>query len=219
MKKISINTLCIILIAILATNVLSVCWASADAFMAGWNSGLNPEEESQIEVTTPFKMKVIREGRSRFAPTDTIYLEDGRVYPAMVDRATVLLPSHDVPLAAEIVNAVTVLASFVLLILLIIQFVKFILNINREQIFESKNVRHLRRFGIYLLAIACLQCFTGLYNDYILARLNLTDSTGLALADAWTIPWSDFLIGCLALLMAQIWARGIKMRELQDLTI
>ena len=219
MKKISINTLCIIIIAILATNVLTVCWDSADAFMAGWNSGMTAEEDSHIEFSTPFRMKVIREGSSRFSPTDTIYLDDGRVYAAMVDRATVLLPSHDVPLAAEVVNAIAILASFVLLILLIIQFVKFIININRGQIFEFKNIRHLRRFGIYLLAIAFLQCFVGLYNDYILSRLNLTDDTGLALADAWTMPWSDFLFGCLALLMAQIWTRGLKMRELQDLTI
>ncbi|MDE7159527.1 MAG: DUF2975 domain-containing protein [Muribaculaceae bacterium] len=220
MKKISINTLCIIIIAILATNVLTVCWGSANAFMAGLNAGFNSGSDgAYIESVTPFKVKVVREGNSLFAPTDTIYLDDGRTFPAMVDRATVLLPTHSVPLAAEIVNAVAVVAIFVLLVMLIIQFVKFIVNINKGHIFEYKNIRHLRRFGIYLLAIACLQCFAGLYNDYILFRMNLSDATGLALADAWTVPWSDFLFGCLALLMAQIWTRGLKMRELQDLTI
>lgn len=215
MKRLSINSLCIIIIAILATNVLTVCWGGADALMAGFKAADDPA----VEQMTPFNIKVVRAGDSRFAPTDTIYLDDGRVYSAMVDRATVLLPSHEIPLATEIVNAVCIVTSFVLLILLIIQFIKFIVNINKGHIFEYENIRHLRRFGIYLLVIACIQCFMGLYNDYTLSQLNLTDKTGLALTDAWSIPWSDFLFGSLALLMAQIWTRGLKMRELQDLTI
>ena len=35
----------------------------------------------------------------------------------------------------------------------------------------------------------------------------------------WTLPWSVLIIGLISLLMAEIWARGLQMREEQELTI
>lgn len=213
MKKTSINTLCVIIILILASNVLTALWTGFHAFLSGYNAPLDTEE-----VLTPVRVAMNHYRTASIAPSDTVYLDGGHTYSAMVDRATIMLPDHSFWIGAQIVDSVCIVAIIVLLVLLIIQFVKFIVNINKGLIFEFVNIRHLRRFGVYLLVIAALQCLMGLTNDYAISRLGLT-SCGVALTSAWTLPWSDMLFGCLALLMAQIWTRGLRMREEQELTI
>lgn len=213
MKKTSINALCVIIILILASNVLTTLWTGVQAFVSGYNAP-NPSGE----LLTPVRVAMNHYRTASIAPSDTVYLDGGKTYAAMVDRATLMMPDHSFWIGAQIIDSVCIVAVIVLLVLLIIQFVKFIVNINRGLIFEYVNIRHLRRFGVYLLAISAVQCIMGLANDYAISRLGLS-SCGVALVSAWTLPWSDMLFGCLALLMAQIWTRGLRMREEQELTI
>lgn len=214
MKKISINALCIIIIAILATNILTTIWSGTMAFLDGWKAADN----KFVEQSIPLNIQVPRSPDMRFVPTDTATLDGDKVFPAIVKRATIFVPSHESPSQLRIFNSICMLGQLVLLMMLIAQFIKFIVNINKGLIFEYVNVVHLRRFGIYLILIALLQCAIGLCDDYSVRLMGLTND-GLPVTSGWSMPWTDFLFGCLALLMAQIWTRGLRMREEQDLTI
>ncbi len=213
MKRTSINVLCVVIILILASNVLTTLWTGIQAFIAGWNAPIVAET-----TLMPVRVALHHYHSAPIAPGDTVYLDHDQVFPAMVDRATLMMPDHSVPLGVQIVDCVGILVILTLLVLLVIQFLKFIVNINRGLIFEYANIRHLRRFGIYLIGISLMQCVMGLSNDYAISLLGLS-SYGVPLTSAWTLPWSDMLFGCLALLMAQVWTRGLRMREEQELTI
>ncbi len=54
--------------------------------------------------------------------------------------------------------------------------------------------------------------------DYMFSQLGFT-IPGYQLSTFWTIPWGSLLMGLLAMLMAQIWSRGLEMKEEQELTI
>ncbi len=107
---------------------------------------------------------------------------------------------------------------FIAFILLMIDFVKFIININKGKIFDKRNISYLNRFGLYLIAIAFLDCIDGFVKEYYFNLVGLT-MNGYEITSDWEIPWATFLLGLLALLLARVWKVGMNIKEEQQLTI
>lgn len=99
-----------------------------------------------------------------------------------------------------------------------IEFIKFIININKGYIFDNKNVKRLKRFSYYLISISVLKCVAGVIEDCLFSQLGL-EMDGYSISSYWLLPWGTLLLGLLSLLMAQVWSRGIEMKEEQELTI
>ena len=133
-------------------------------------------------------------------------------------RGTVTVPKKDI--VSDYSWAVNILYAccLVLYVLLLIQFIRFIVNINRGNIFDNKNVTRLRRFAFYLISISVIKCLGGLIEDCMLAKMNL-NLDGYELSTYWEMPWDTMLLGLLALLMAQVWSYGLQLKEEQSLTI
>ena len=89
-----------------------------------------------------------------------------------------------------------------------VSFIRFILNVNRDKVFIWENVRLLRWTGWgFLIAILCMSVhdlivhipLEKIYNDYA--------------------PMSDLTFGVFCLIVAEVFAIGLKLKEEQDLTI
>ncbi|MBR1934170.1 MAG: DUF2975 domain-containing protein [Prevotella sp.] len=88
----------------------------------------------------------------------------------------------------------------------IICIVRFILNVNRDEVFTQKNVSLLRWFGIDMI-VAMASC--------MLMNLAANFSAG----DEWTNMIEGMIGGIFALIMAEAFCIGIKLQEEQNLTI
>lgn len=109
------------------------------------------------------------------------------------------------------------LSSLVAMLMGFIHFVKLIRNINRSQIFEWSNVRHLKRLGIAFLIIFFINLIFGYLNyTSILEQVTIR---GYKIDWSNTIQTTNLVIGLAALLIAEIFAIGLRLKEEQELTI
>jgi len=94
---------------------------------------------------------------------------------------------------------VVALLTLAVLAMCFITLVKFILNVNRNQVFTNKNVSLLRKYGVY--AIVCGLCF-----------IIMTSFMGILERAAEDCV--DFITqGLFALLMGEVFSIGIKLKE------
>ena len=229
MKKTSINILCILIILLITGSILTPVLYFSKFFYAGFKSGIeqtddtdngaagddNTYDPSEFNIADIYFEPDIS---TIISSNDSLVFENGEQYQTIISRATLMIPKDDWMSSYSWVVDVLYLACLVLYVQLLIQFIRFIININRGNIFVMKNVTRLRRFAWYLISISVLKCIAGTIEDYTLSALNLK-ITGYTMSAYWEMPWGTMLLGLLALLMAQIWSLGMQMKEEQELTI
>lgn len=99
----------------------------------------------------------------------------------------------------------------------IVQFVKMIRNIHRNIIFDWANVKRLRRLGFSLILCFCCSLVTFAINNHLVSQVISLKDCDFSIAFQFSDP--TLLIGFTALLFAEIFAIGLKMKEENDLTI
>lgn len=220
MNRISINLLCIIFITVLAASLLVPGLAFTTAFITGVNDGIGKAPNGDVIAPPTVPVEVIMDSGMKYAAlqNDTITTDDGQELVMRVRRASLQIPEHKYSLASMLTVAISYLCVAGIFIFLIIQLIKFATKINRGIIFDRRNAAHLNKIGIALLLIAVLEIIPGICEDYVVSSLNATIQ-GMGLTSYWTIPWSEFLLGIMALMMGRIWIKGIRLKEDQELTI
>ena len=99
----------------------------------------------------------------------------------------------------------------------VVLFIRLIVSINKSDIFNWKNVRRLRRLGVLLII--------GFVCTFLLAFLSFHNVekvfsvTGYSLSMADMVHITSLVLGISALIVAEVFAIGLKMKEEQDLTI
>lgn len=99
----------------------------------------------------------------------------------------------------------------------IVQFVKMIRNIHRNIIFDWANVKRLRRLGLSLILCFCCSLVTFAINNHLVSQVISLKDCDFSIAFQFSDP--TLLIGFTALLFAEIFAIGLKMKKENDLTI
>ena len=111
-------------------------------------------------------------------------------------------------------------SSFILIIFgikAVLQFIKFIRNINRSDIFCWANVKLLRKLGTSLLITFAATLTSTYMHTWQLSQVLKIPGYSYN----WLNPFShsSLLLGVLAFVIAEVFAIGLKMKEEQDLTI
>ena len=83
-----------------------------------------------------------------------------------------------------------------------VYFIKFILNVNRNQVFTDKNISLLRKYGVCALLIGVCVII-----------LSISIITGNSFADALSDGISALGEGFFALLMGEVFGIGLKLKE------
>ena len=99
----------------------------------------------------------------------------------------------------------------------IVLFIKWVVAVNRSDIFTWHNVRRLRRMGVLML----VSCAATWLVEYLTVHSveQVFTLPGYELSLAGTVPLSVLLLGLCSLIVAEVFAIGLRMKEEQDLTI
>ena len=223
MKK-QLNLLCAIVLLALGWSVIETGYY----MMVGARMGAKAEAEAEErgeKLEMPEKLQEFRhatyisllspalhgEGKELF--TDSVYNKtSGRYVPA--SYATMIVSvEKSVPWGKGLLAMVEFAAAVWALVL----FIRLVVSINRSDIFSWRNVRRLRRLGILLLVVfGCNWLGSWLELQAVREVLSVPnydlilpdDSRGVAL-----------LLGLCSLIVAEVFAIGLRMKEEQDLTI
>lgn len=223
MKK-SINIICVMIICVVIASVIIPTYQFGYYFGAGFNAGWESVEEgttdnSVLQKNTPLTISFAPNiDKYTNAPDTIIDISNGNVLPFTVTQGSLFIPDNNIHQWYTIINTICELAIILLAIIILIKFIKFIVNINKDKIFEDRNIKLLRHLGLLLLCLAMSQITSGICSEIIINNLPY-DFTGYKYSAYWQLPWGNMMLGLTSLLMAQIWARGIQMKKEQELTI
>lgn len=218
-----LNILCLIVILVLSYSVLHVGYY----FFIGVKLGVETVTENKEDVSKVHKVinmqyinlipkSLSMQGNSDMF-VDSVYNEKSQTYvPAAYSSMAIsieTLPSVGRTISSWLFPPL----QLVLYVWAIVLFIRLVISINKSDIFNWRNVRRLRRIGgILIIAFCC----TG-----ITAYLNLRSIEEVFSLRGYELSLSDMLdttilvVGLCSLIVGEIFAIGLRMKEEQDLTI
>jgi hypothetical protein len=214
MKK-KLNLICGLILVVLAVQVLM----HFGLFALGVKRGLEYSEHEipQMERAIPQMQSLHLLPNDLFAPTDTVTnLVSGERIPISYFEVYTICDTH-MGLGAFLLQ--TLLAGLIVAgyVLALVALIRFVVRINRSEIFVWRNVKLLRRLGVYL-CVSFIAFVGSAYMDCYAV------SQSIAL-EGYDINWwvglenTNLLLGLAALLIAEVFAIGLRLREEQELTI
>lgn len=211
MKK-KLNILCALVFAVLllslSENIYSMVWGVIE----GGKIGL----ESKTGEITPLHPLIVFPDNLSNTPDSIFNKMSGEQVPIWHVQSLVTIDTS----TSIWLSIVVSLLSLILIIFgikAVLQFIKFIRNINRSDIFCWANVKLLRRLGTYLLIT-----FAATLGSTYIHTWQLSQALAIpGYSYNWLNPFSrsSLLLGVVAFVIAEVFAIGLKMKEEQDLTI
>lgn len=226
-----LNILCVIVMLVLGYSVIE------SAYYMGMGIGLGAKTgwEAAKEMKSPGKLEQ-HDGYRELANLKFITLIPhslgGNVHELLCDSVYNTKTGEYVPVAhasmavsmktqegllSVVLSGLLSLVHLVAVVWSVVLFVKIIVAINRSDIFNWRNVRRLRRLGVLLAIGFGSSLLTGYMELWHLREVFALQHYDLALSD--TVNITTFVISFTALIVAEIFAIGLKMKEEQDLTI
>ncbi|TWV14092.1 DUF2975 domain-containing protein [Bacteroidaceae bacterium HV4-6-C5C] len=218
MKK-KLNILCFIVMLVLSYSVLEAVYYMGIGFKSGVELGMSTKMNVQRrqELMHLENINLLPRNLSRNFLTDSVYnAKTGKYIPASFGQMTVSVDTQP-SIVLKVFSVSATLTDFVTTVWAIILFIRIVVSINKSEIFNWKNVRRIRRLGVLLIvSFACtfLTAFLTVYNvEKVFSSMHYT----LCLTDMVKI--TSLVLGLTALIVAEVFAIGLKMKEEQELTI
>ena len=173
-------------------------------------------EEVNNMRTVSLLPKLLSEWKGEFF-TDSVRNEKtGQYVPMAYSNLMVSVPV-ETPVWQRVASTVMGFLVLVASIWALVLFIRIVVSVNRSDIFNWSNVRRLRRLGILLIVVfvcVLLPEYMALCN---LREVFSLESYELILSDS--VKVTNLLLGLISLIVAEVFAIGLKMKEEQDLTI
>ena len=227
-----LNILCLIVLLLMGWSVLETAYYMAvgatTGFKAGWEYAKQQKENPQATKTPEMEtigqlqyMEHVHLSPKTFDMehwlADSVYNARTQQYvPAMYAELMVSVPRIE-STAMQIANTLLGLLKLAVSIWAIVLFIKWVVAVNRSDIFTWHNVRRLRRMGVLML----VSCAATWLVEYLTVHSveQVFTLPGYELSLAGTVPLSVLLLGLCSLIVAEVFAIGLRMKEEQDLTI
>ena len=217
-----LNILCVIVMLVLSYSVLEAGYY----FFIGAKAGVEAVADKKPDISAQkdiMNMKYISLVPESFSVSDGALFRDsvfneksGEHVPVTYASMLVSVDSH--PAMWEIVTEkVLTFLQMGMYIWAIVLFIRLIISINKSDIFNWKNVRRLRRLGIALIiGFSC-----SLVTTYLTFRSveEVFSIQGYDLVISDIVSSTTLVLGLSALIVGEVFAIGLKMKEEQDLTI
>ena len=217
-----LNILCLIVILVLSYSVLEMGYG----FFIGAKLGAESVAEKGPSLSAQkelWNMKYISLMPENFSTSgsdifqDSVYNEkSGEYVPATYASMIISVDTH--PAIWEMITAKGL--AFVQMgvyIWAIVLFIRLIISINKSDIFNWRNVRRLRRLGFALIISFCCALLTAYLTVYGVDEV--FSIHGYSLDISGVINTTMLGLGLCALIVGEVFAIGLKMKEEQDLTI
>lgn len=209
-----LNILCtlvfVVLLLSMAESVYAVLWGAIEGGKAGMGAS------SSRELLNLHPINVFPNDMTMDYADSIFNATTGERLPICYSQAAVVIHMEEL----VVLQLSRMLGAWIILIcavLSIMQFVKFVRNINRADIFSWNNVKRLRKLGLYLLLV--FSC------NIIIEYMNIWQTSQALSIPGYSFNWlhplseSSLLLSVLAFIFAEIFAIGLRMKEEQDLTI
>lgn len=216
MKK-RLNLFCLCVIAAFLLSVSGNVQMIVRIFINGFEIGMKAAEEGGEMPVLPAYKQIHTMPTDLMEVTGTVTnLKDGSQLAIKPLVSLVECPSMPTSSAAlwEAMAALVVIVGF---IYTTVYFCKLIVQINRNIVFDWTNVKYLRRIGWGLIAIFFCAFVSVWITNYQLSQVVALKGTEFNLLLAFSDP--TFILGFIALLAAEVFALGLRLKEENDLTI
>ena len=210
--KLKINIICVLIFIAMAMSLVNSFAQGMPDFLIGF-------QEGSRENVSPYMIRFVNlSPEDATAFKDSVYnASDGKLIP--VQYRSVVFHDSNMTFSA-VAEIVSFFLIFILLIVIIVQlviFVKFVSAVNRSIIFDWSNVAKLRWIGALMLisfAVSAILYYLHYLDDVASVKIpGYTVNT----IDVW--DFNSLILGLGALLMGEIFAIGLRLKEEQDLTI
>lgn len=217
MKK-KLNLLCLCVIAAFLLSVSGNVQMIVRIFINGFEIGMKAAEEGGEMPVLPAYKQIHTMPTDLTEVTGTVTnLKDGSQLAIKPLVSLVACPSMPTSSAAALWEAMAALVVIVGFIYTTVYFCKLIVQINRNIVFDWTNVKYLRRIGWGLIAIFFCAFVSVWITNYQLSQVVALKGTEFNLLLAFSDP--TFILGFIALLAAEVFALGLRLKEENDLTI
>ncbi|MDM8257940.1 DUF2975 domain-containing protein [Phocaeicola barnesiae] len=216
MKK-RLNLFCLCVIAAFLLSVSGNVQMIVRIFINGFEIGMKAAEEGGEMPVLPAYKQIHTMPTDLTEVTGTVTnLKDGSQLAIKPLVSLVECPSMPTSSAAlwEAMAALVVIVGF---IYTTVYFSKLIVQINRNIVFDWTNVKYLRRIGWGLIAIFFCAFVSVWITNYQLSQVVALKGTEFNLLLAFSDP--TFILGFIALLAAEVFALGLRLKQENDLTI
>lgn len=222
-----LNIFCVLVLLVLGYSVVETAYYMGIGMKAGMEASQEIMESGDKEAMESFRElggmeyiglipRSLNKGVMKLL-SDSIYNEkSGEYVPVMYSSMAVSVRTNR-SWASSVASGMLGLLTFVAIIGAIVLFFKLIVAVNRSHIFNWQNVRRLRRMGLLLIAgFGCsfLSSYLSLCN---LREVLVLQNYDLSISDL--VSTTILVIGLTALIVAEVFAIGLKLQEEQDLTI
>ena len=214
-----LNIFCLMIFVVLCYSLYMSFYQFGSGFVTGLNLAKGEKEKMKANQTSLFQsdfrlIDVVPEG-ALWKPDSVLNAKTGKQVPMMHSQMVVRV-NEQMNVSQLVVNAACAIINILLMIAAVVFFVLLMLNINNSRIFEWQNVKFLRFLG-RLLTLSFVA-------DLIPQILNYSDLKALfALENYMISPFeakvTNLLLGIACLIVAEIFAIGLRLKEEQDLTI
>lgn len=214
-----LNIFCVIVLLVLGYSVLEMSYYVGVGLKLGIEKGLSKEVDTQEkEVISNLKVvQLIPEDWEGTFLMDSVYNEkSGEYVPMSYGQMAVSVKTHPGAMS-QVASFLLSLVNTVTIIWAVVLFIRIIVAINRSDIFNWRNVRRLRRLGILLII-----SFGGTLAEALLTVRNVEEVfavAGYSLSTMDMVQTTSLVLGLSALIVAEVFAIGLRMKEEQDLTI
>ena len=208
MKK-RLNLLCACVLIGLLLSTSTVISLMVQSVSAGFKAGYESVEKGKDLNISDYKIVCT-------IPSD-LFAETGSVTNLKNSSQASIKPIISLIEAPTTGSGITTLVSVIAGIFCLIQFFYLIRNINRGDIFSWKNVKFLRKLGVSLILLFICSFTTIMIGNYEAAQV--LELKGCEYSNIFAFSEPTFILGFIALLVAEVFAVGLKMKEEQDLTI
>ena len=196
MKK-RLNILCLLVMLVFCYSVFESAYYISSAFVDGFRAGMNHvDNKEQFQKTNNKKT--------------------GEFVPAIYGK---LVVSVNTPVNIWL-KFITMMCNFIgifTMIFSVVFFAKLIIAINKSRIFDWKNVRRLRWLGAILILNFICSAFPAYISAYELS--GVFSISGYSVNLSGLVSKLTLVLGLVALIVGEVFAIGLKMKEEQDLTI
>lgn len=214
MKK-RLNILCLLVFVTVAIGFLPFFYAVGVGFQTGVEGTASQSAELDQFVEAP---------TVNLMPARFVGLDHGTITNKVTGQTVDFWPERLVvnmevsyPRWFVVVNDVSRYMVYALLIAIVVLFLKLIVRVNRGLVFEWRNVRLLRWLGAVELAGSIATTVIQIYGASIVGRQ--FGVSGFVTDYFSYVSAMELTVGLAALIVAEIFAVGLKMKEEQDLTV
>ena len=228
MKK-RLNLLCAIVLLVLGWSVIETGYymirGAGEGFRQGWNYAEAEAKEKETGEPIPESLRemqhtqyvtllppILGDREGGLLP-DSVYNERTQRYiPAAYSTLCVSVESGS-PWTRSLLGILILVANIWALVL----FIRLVVSINRSYIFTWRNVRRLRRLGVLLVVAFACSWLSGWIELQAVRQALAIPHYELTMTDA--VDRISLLLGLCALIVGEVFAIGLRMKEEQDLTI